>query len=57
MKLKKMLTGFLAAAIAVSVTAFPSSAAKVKTKKLPLDEMTAGWNAEVDGTTLKFNGE
>lgn len=57
MKLKKLLSGFLAAAIAVSTAAFPASAATVKAKKLPPDEMALGWNAEVDGTTLRFIGE
>ncbi len=57
MKLKKLLTGFLAAAIAVSVTAFPASAAKVKVKKLSLDKIEVGWNAEVDGAKIKFLGD
>lgn len=56
MKLKKLLTGFLAAAIAVSAAAFPASAAKVKVKKLPLDKIEVGWSAEVDGAKIKFNG-
>ncbi len=56
MKLKKLLTGFLAAAIAVSVTAFPASAVKIKVKKLSLDKIETAWNSEVDGAKIKFIG-
>lgn len=57
MKFKKVLSGILAAAIAVSMTALPASAATIKPKKLSVDKIETGWNAENEGGKIEFNGD
>ncbi len=54
MKLKKLLSGFLAAAIMVTAAAVPSSAVSVKSRKLPIDKLENAWNAEVDNGKITF---